>query len=100
MRSLYTQYTLSPSILVIRFTTDAALLSVTARRQWYVERQQRWLQLRRFHPEILRPQYNSAQNATRDSYGKGIRFTLPTVAHSSVYVEGKAQLAIFGLLRQ
>lgn len=42
--------------------------------------------------------YNSAQNATRDSYGKGVRFTLPTVAHGRVYVVGKTQLAIFGLL--
>jgi len=44
--------------------------------------------------------YNSAQNATRDSYGKEIRFTLPTVAHGRVYVVGNAELAIFGLLSQ
>lgn len=44
--------------------------------------------------------YNSAQNAPRDSYGKGVRFTLPTVARGRVYVAGKSQLAIFGLLTQ
>lgn len=42
--------------------------------------------------------YNSAQNAPRDSYGKGVRFTLPTVARGRVFVVSRSQLAIFGLL--
>lgn len=46
--------------------------------------------------------YNSQQNATRDTLGSGIRFSVPTIANGNVYVGTKNgstySLLIFGLL--
>lgn len=48
--------------------------------------------------DVSKELYNSAQNSQRDGYGNGIKFQLPTVAEGRVYVTGKGQLGIFGLL--
>jgi hypothetical protein len=46
--------------------------------------------------------YNSQQNATRDTLGRGIRFSVPTVANGNVYIGSKNgsidSLYIYGLL--
>jgi hypothetical protein len=42
--------------------------------------------------------YNSSQDSSRDSYGHGLTFSIPTVAEGRVYVMGTHELAIFGLL--
>lgn len=42
--------------------------------------------------------YNSQQDASRDTLGKGTRFSVPTIANGNVYVGGKSDLYIFGLL--
>lgn len=46
--------------------------------------------------------YNSQQNPTRDTLGKGIRFSVPTIANGNVYIGTKQgttySLDIFGLL--
>jgi hypothetical protein len=47
--------------------------------------------------------YNSQQNATRDTLGRGIRFSVPTIANGNVYVGSKSgstdSLYIYGLLQ-
>ncbi len=47
--------------------------------------------------------YNSEQNSTRDTLGRGIRFSVPTVANGNVYVGSKSgstdSLYIYGLLQ-
>jgi hypothetical protein len=47
--------------------------------------------------------YNSQQNATRDTLGRGIRFSVPTVANGNVYIGSKNgtidSLYIYGLLQ-
>ncbi len=42
--------------------------------------------------------YNSNQAGTRDKFGAAIRFTVPTVINGKVYLAGKTELAVFGLL--
>ncbi len=42
--------------------------------------------------------YNSSQAGTRDSFGRIEHFNPPTVANGKVYVGGKTDFAIFGLL--
>ena len=42
--------------------------------------------------------YNSQQNASRDTLGKGTRFSVPTIANGHVYVGGVSSLFIFGEL--
>jgi hypothetical protein len=47
--------------------------------------------------------YNSEQNSTRDTLGRGIRFSVPTVANGNVYVGSKNgsidSLYVYGLLQ-
>jgi hypothetical protein len=42
--------------------------------------------------------YNSQQDSSRDMLGKGIRFSVPTIANGNVYVGNQSSLFIFGLL--
>jgi hypothetical protein len=48
--------------------------------------------------DVSKELYNSNQAGARDKFGAAIRFTVPTVINGKVYVAGKTELAIFGLL--
>jgi len=48
--------------------------------------------------DVSKELYNSNQAGARDKFGAAIRFTVPTVINGKVYVAGKTELAVFGLL--
>ncbi|HEY1262688.1 MAG TPA: hypothetical protein VGF06_04140 [Terriglobales bacterium] len=42
--------------------------------------------------------YNTTQAGSRDSFGTGVRFSVPLIANGKVYIPGQTQLTVYGLL--
>jgi PQQ-like domain len=47
---------------------------------------------------VARELYNTEQNSARDRPGLALRFTIPTVVNSRVYVGAKSEVDVYGLL--
>jgi hypothetical protein len=50
--------------------------------------------------DVSRELYNSNQSGSRDTFGVGVKFSVPTVINGKVYVGSVSRLSIFGLLGQ
>ena len=50
--------------------------------------------------DVSRELYNSDQSGSRDTFGVGVKFSVPTVVNGKVYVGSVSKLSIFGLVGQ
>src|SRR5919201_718849 len=48
--------------------------------------------------DVSRELYTSNQSGSRDTFGVGVKFSVPSVANGKVYVGSVSKLSIFGLL--
>src|SRR6185437_1597114 len=49
--------------------------------------------------DVTRELYSSEQNSARDRAGIGMRFNIPTIASGHVYIGGRREVDVYGLLR-
>jgi hypothetical protein len=65
---------------------------------WFVQSKGTATALHAVDPTTLAQLYNSNVNVSRDSLGLTARFVTPTIANGKVYVGGKGDLVVYGLL--
>jgi hypothetical protein len=51
-----------------------------------------------FSADLTRVLYNSQQAGSRDTGPPGVRFAVPVVINGKVYIGGRSQVVVYGLL--